>query len=451
MFSKLFYRVFKPKIYKYHQFYEKSQWWDIKTLEEYQFRKLKELLEYAYNNVPFYKELWDTYGVDYKINSLDDLKNFPITTKEMLQEAIKNKKISKDFIDKLNSKEIVWQSTTGSSGKPFKFPVDIESENHKNGLRRRLYKWYGLDYGVKSAKFWRGNYKKSFKEKVKEYITGQYRFCIYDPKYPKETELNEERIEFFIKELNKIKPQVIDGFPSALREIANYILKNNIKLTFQVKSIVTGAEKLDDKTREILAQAFNCLVFNRYGGTESSIIAHECEIQAKGEHKLHIQEDRLIVETDENNEIIFTDLTSKALPFIRYKNGDIGIINENYRCECGRNFKVFDYIEGRVNEMFILPSGGKISSHLWQNYMKKCEGIERYQMIQNRDYSVDIFWIKNEKLFKKDEFEHVKNLVNNALKGCKIKWIKVEKIDVGIGGKFKQHICKVKNEYNNKR
>jgi len=60
-------------------------------------------------------------------------------------------------------------------------------------------------------------------------------------------------------------------------------------------------------------------------------------------------------------------------------------------------------------------------------------------------------WVKNEKLFKKDEFEYVKNLVNNALEGCKIKWIKVEKIEMGVGGKFKQHICKVKNEYNNKR
>ena len=443
---KFMFNIIKPQIYKYHQFYEKSQWWDRKTLEEYQLKKLKELLEYAYKNVPFYRELWDKYGVNYKINSLDDLKRFPITNKEMLQQAIKEKKISREYVNKLNSKEIVWQSTTGSSGKPFKFPVDIESENHKNGLRRRLYKWYGLDYGVKWAKFWRGNYKKSFKEKLKEFITKQYRFCIYDPKYPEETKLTEERIKFFIKELNRIKPQIIDGFPSALREIANYILKNNIKLTFQVKSIVTGAEKLDDKTREILSNAFGCLVFNRYGGTESSIIAHECEIQAKTEHKLHIQEDRLIVETDENNEIIFTDLTSRALPFIRYKNGDVGVINENYECECGRCFKVFDYIQGRVNEMFILPDGGKISSHLWQNYMKKCEGIDKYQMIQNEDYSVDIFWVKNEELFKKDEFEYVKNLVNNALKKCKVKWIEVEKINVGTGGKFRQHICKVKNE-----
>ncbi len=451
MLSRLILRLFRPQVYKRYLFYEQSQWWDKERLEAYQLKKLQELLEYAYKNVAFYKELWDKHNIDYKITSLDDLQKFPITTKKMLQQAIKEKKISKQYIYKLNTDAIVWQTTTGSSGKPFRFPVDKESEEHKNGLRRRLYKWYGLDYGVKWAKFWRGSYKKSFKEKVKEFITKEYRFCIYDPKYPKETELNEKRINYFIEELNKIKPEIIDGFPSALREIANYMIKNDIELSFQIKSIVTGAEKLDDTTREVLSKAFNTLVFNRYGGTESSIIAHECDIQARSEHKLHIQEDRLIVQTDKNGEIVFTDLTSKALPFIRYKNGDIAQINENYRCECGRAFKVFDFIEGRVNEMFILPDGGKISSHLWQNYMKKSQGIEKYQMVQNEDFSVDIFWVKNKDLFNKNEFEYVQKLVKNALTGCKVRWNEVEKIDPLAGGKFRQHICKVENGFSYSR
>jgi phenylacetate-CoA ligase len=441
---KFLFIVFRYKVYKCYQFYEKSQWWDRKTLEEYQLRKLKEILKYAYKYVPFYKELWDECGVDYRISSLEDLKKFPITTKEMLQKAIQENKISVEYIDKLNTNKIVWQSTTGSSGKPFKFPVDIESENHKNGLRRRLYRWYGIDYGTKWVKFWRGKYKKSLKEKIKEFLTGQYRFCIYDPDYPEETKLTENRIKYFITELNKLKPEVIDGFPSALREIGNYILENDIHLDFKLKAIVTGAEKLDDTTRNILSSAFNCLVFNRYGGTESSIIAHECEVQAKTNHKLHIQEDRLIIETNENNEIIFTDLTSKALPFIRYKNGDIGKINENYKCSCGRVFKVFDYIEGRVNEMFILPDGGKLSSHLWQNYMKKCQGIKKYQMIQNEDYSVVIFWVKNDLLFNEKEFKKVQNLIKKALQGCNVKWYRVDNIYPQKGGKFIQHICKVK-------
>lgn len=445
MLNKLLNKFLKPEVYNLHQFYEKNQWLSKEELEKYQINKLQKLIEYSYNNVLFYKNLWNKKNIDIKIYSLKDLEKFPIVDKSMLQEAIKNNEISKEYIDKLKTNQIVWQSTTGSSGKPFKFPVDILSENHKDGLRRRLYKWYGIDYGIKWAKFWRGSYKKSFKEKVKEYLTGQYKFCIYDPKYPKETELNESRIKSFIIELNRIKPSVIDGFPSALIEISNYIMKNNIELEFKVESIVTGAELLTLEDRKIISKAFDATVFNRYGGTESSIIAHECEYQAKNEHFLHIQDDRLIVELDENNELIFTDLTTYSLPFIRYKNGDLGTIDKEYKCPCGRNLTMLTSIKGRVNDMFLLPDGGKISSHIWQNYMKKCEGIEKYQMIQEKIDLVIINWIKNSDLFHENEFVYVQNLIQNALKECQIVWNEVNKIEVGIGGKFRQHICKVKN------
>lgn len=443
MLNKLLNKFLKPEVYKLHQFYEKNQWLSKEEIEKYQINKLKELVNYSYLNVPFYKNLWDKNNINIEINSVQDLEKFPVVDKIMLQEAIKNNQISKEYLDKLETDEIIWQSTTGSSGKPFKFPVDINSENHKNGLRRRLYQWYGINYGTKWAKFWRGSYKKSFKEKLKEFITGEYRFCIYDPKYPKETELNEDRVNEFIEELNKIKPNVIDGFPSALREIANHIIKNNIQLQFKVESIVTGAELLTNEEREIISRAFNTIVFNRYGGTESSVIAHECEYQAQNEHFLHIQDDRLIVESDENNELIFTDLTTYSLPFIRYKNGDLGTIDKEYKCHCGRNLSMLTSIQGRVNDMFILPDGGKISSHIWQNYMKKCEGIEKYQMIQEKKDLVVINWIKNSDLFQEVELKYVHELIQNALKDCNVIWNEVSQIEVGVGGKFRQHICKV--------
>jgi phenylacetate-CoA ligase len=443
--NKLLNKLFKRKVFDLHQEYEKTQYLSRNELEKLQLNKLKQLLNYTYKNVPFYRKLWDEHNINHNINSLEDLKSFPIVNKSMLQNAIKNNEISQEYLDKLDTSEIVWQATTGSSGKPFKFPVDLNSENHKNGLRRRLYKWYGLDYGTKWAKFWRGSYKKSFKEKIKEYITGQYRFCIYDPKYPKETELNDNRIKYFIAELNKVKPKVIDGFPSALTEISKYILKNKIELAFDVKSIVTGAEVLTDDNRLLISKAFKTTVFNRYGGTESSVLAHECDVQAKSDHKLHIQEDRLIVENGKNNEIIFTDLTSYALPFIRYSNGDIGKINSEYNCSCGRHLKLLDNINGRVNDMFILPDGGKISSHIWQNYMKKCEGIEKYQIIQEKVDLITVNWIKNIELFNQNEFDYVQELVQNALIDCKVIWNEVEKIEVSTGGKFRQHICKVES------
>lgn len=440
----ILFRLIKPQVYKYAQLYERLQWMTRQEIRAYQFSRLKELLEYAYKNVPFYREFWDSYGIDPVVDSLEDLKKFPVVSKSMLQEAIKSGKISREYIGKLNSREISWQSTTGSSGEPFRFPVDLNSSNHKEGVRRRVYRWYGLDYGVKWARFWRGEYRKTFRDKIKEWLIGEYRFCIYDPKYPLETRLTPERIIYFIDELNKIKPEIIDGFVSSLRDISLCILENDISLDFKPRAIVTGAEMLTDNDRKLISKAFGSVVFNRYGGTESSIIAHECEYQAKSEtHYLHIQEDRLIVEVDENNELIFTDLSNRAIPFIRYRNGDIVTVDNSYDCPCGRKFSVITSIQGRVNDMFILPGGGKVTSHLFQHYMKKCEGIAKYQMIQESLDLIVVNWVKNRNLFKEEEFRYVQKLIAEALKGCKVIWNEVKDIEVGPGGKFRQHICKL--------
>ena len=75
--------------------------------------------------------------------------------------------------------------------------------------------------------------------------------------------------------------------------------------------------------------------------------------------------------------------------------------------------------------------------------MKKCEGIKKYQMIQERKDFVKINWVKNRENFNSNDFAHVKEMIYNALKDCKVEWIEVDDIDVGIGGKFRQHICLV--------
>jgi len=358
--------------------------------------------------------------------------------------AIDNNQISNEFVSEKSTKKVVWQVSTGSDGKPFLYPNNMNSENHRNAARRRLYNWYGLGYGTKWAHFWRGKYKKSFYSLLKESLTKRYSFCIYDPEYPKETELNAARIKFFIDKLNRIKPTIIDGFPSALYEIGNYMKENDVNLNYNVRAVVTGAEVLNDDTRKLISEVFNAPVYNRYGGTESSIIAHECTFQTESNHYLHIQEDRLIVETDDNDEIILTDLNTKSIPFIRYKNGDMATINDNYYCPCKRQLKIISNIQGRVNDMFILPNGNKITSHLWQTYMKKTPSIANYRMVQEEDFSVKIYWIRKKNTFDDISFSYVQGLVYEALKGCDIKWIEKSNFKRGIGGKFRQHISNAK-------
>ena len=62
----------------------KTQWYTKDKLQEYQFYRLKSLLEHSYKNVPYYTELFDKHGFNpFKMNSFRDFKKIPFLTKKI--------------------------------------------------------------------------------------------------------------------------------------------------------------------------------------------------------------------------------------------------------------------------------------------------------------------------------------------------------------------------------
>ena len=91
-FIKSNYYKFVPFRYRYGKVYGKtldfllkSQHWDEDKLKEYQLNELQRLLKHCYNNVPYYNQMFIKSGwnpLDFK--SVEDLKEFPILTKQKL-------------------------------------------------------------------------------------------------------------------------------------------------------------------------------------------------------------------------------------------------------------------------------------------------------------------------------------------------------------------------------
>lgn len=79
--------------------------------DKVQFKKLKETLIYAYNHVPYYKQLFEKYDFKpEKMVTVDEIKNIPVLTKEKVVEAAE---------DIYSDEEIPYYTsyTGGSSGK----------------------------------------------------------------------------------------------------------------------------------------------------------------------------------------------------------------------------------------------------------------------------------------------------------------------------------------------
>src|SRR5688500_19841179 len=65
---------------------EQSQWLSAKEIEELQFRRLKEHLEFAYQQVPYYRRLFDEHGLQpHRIDALADFARVPFLTRDILR------------------------------------------------------------------------------------------------------------------------------------------------------------------------------------------------------------------------------------------------------------------------------------------------------------------------------------------------------------------------------
>jgi phenylacetate-CoA ligase len=153
-----------------------------------------------------------------------------------------------------------------------------------------------------------------------------------------------------------------------------------------LSAIIVSAEMLYDETRQAIEACFKVPVYNRYGGRDLHFVAQECRAQ-KG---LHINSENLLVEIvkdgrqvapGELGEIVITRLDNFVMPFVRYRSGDLGVLN-SAACECGRSLPLLQKIEGRVQDAIVTAEGRIISGPFFAHVMKDCPDVREFQVHQ---------------------------------------------------------------------
>ena len=200
---------------------------------------------------------------------------------------------------------------------------------------------------------------------------------------------------------------------------------------------MTSGEQLYDWQKEIIQKAFSTDVYNFYGSREFSIIAHEC----KKHEGLHIMAENLIVEVvnkkgenvyDEEGELVITDLSNFAFPFIRYKILDRAILTKK-KCSCGINLPLLKSVQGRTFDLIKLKNGSSIGATFFTHLFREKPGIDDFRIYQNDLLNILIEYISQEtrldlEFFKNKIFEHSDNLI-------KVDFKKVDEFNVPESGK----------------
>ena len=129
-----------------------------------------------------------------------------------------------------------------------------------------------------------------------------------------------------------------------------------------LKAGIFGAEAWSEEMRQSIQDTLGIKAYDIYGLTELSGpgVAFECSAQTG----MHINEDHFIAEVidpatgevlpdGEQGELVFTSITKKAFPLLRYRTRDICVLSHE-KCSCGCTHVKMSKPRGRTDDMLII-------------------------------------------------------------------------------------------------
>lgn len=359
---------------EYYQLYISTQWYDKKRMEEYQFNKLRNLIKHVHENVPFYKKyMADKDITPDNFTSIKSLELFPIITKEIIQDNYKA--FIPENLEKI--KGVKTGQTGGTTGNILYNRNDAATRSSTWAAFKRFEDWMKITRNDKTLSLMGGHVighqiKHRIKNSVKGILKNKISFSPYDT--------SEENINNIIEVLKSKNISFIRSYSQFLFSLSHRL--KNAGLSFNIKAISTTAEPLTEEHRNLFKEVFNAEIFDQYGFGEIGGVAFECD-----HHKgLHITEERAIVEVNDNNELIVTDLDNYAMPFLRYWNADQAIIDEEL-CSCGRKSALIKKIMGRTCDYIIGLNGEFLHwAYFWHllfdSEIAKTKNLRKFQVRQ---------------------------------------------------------------------
>ncbi|MGG7035411.1 MAG: phenylacetate--CoA ligase family protein [Flavobacterium sp.] len=414
---------------KYYQQLLKSQFLSEQEINDFQVNKLKNVLIYCNENIPYYQKIFKKLNfIPEDVTSIKDLEKLPILTKEDVRNNYEEL-INPNFNDK-----VLHSHTSGSTGKSLKFLFSEDAVQYRWALWFRHKHRFGIEpndayatftglaaipLNQKRPPYWRENYA------MKQTI-----FTMHH--------INRDTVPYIVERLNKGGFKYYSGYPSILYNLAVIIDDLGLEMKRPPKVIFTGAEALLDYQREKISNVFNCLVTDQYGFSEGCGNASRCEHDLFHEDFEYgiLECHKPIANSDGTytGDVLATGFTNLAMPFIRYQVGDTATWIDK-KCECGRESKAIIQVNGRNEDYVITPEGNKILR--FDYIFKDTDSVFESQIVQKKLGEIVIRIVKRNNYTDKDE-KNITHLVHSKISpNLKVFYEYVSEIEREATGKFR--------------
>ena len=361
---------------------EESQWWARERILELQSERLRYLVNYAYDNVPYYRRIFDERGLKPDdVKASHDLVKLPILTKQLIR-----RNFDEITASGFPARERVKLSTAGSTGEPLVFYSTRHCHiNLSFAARQRGYSAVGFELGDKHARLSIRYGHEARNERFWNIPVEFFRRQLFIDVH----KLSVETMPCLAGRIERFQPKFIRSAPEVIEELARFI-KAQEKQTLRPQAIITGASQLYDYQRDLFREVFGCDTYDFYGAVEQHTIACECP-QHSGYHIAAehvvvevVDEEGIPVPSGEEGRIVITNLYNYAMPFIRYEIGDLGVASDS-TCPCGRGLPLLETVSGRAFDVILTRSKGPIPGvRLWRpiHALFANLGVEQFQIVQ---------------------------------------------------------------------
>lgn len=381
--------LYPLSILKLKREFDISQYYSLDQFNKYQIQRLSSVLSQSYENIPYYKELFNNLKIQPKdIQSVADLSNLPVLKKSDLKNNFLNLQAKN-----MNVFKPVLLSTSGTTGEKLSFYVDKPSNILEFVYYWRYWGWAGYTLGDRFVEFSSYYFMKHNPDELFALKKISNRLLLNS------IAISENNANDYALIIKKYKPKYLKGLPSVLYYFALFLREQNIS-GINFKAIFSTGEMLLDYQRKLIEETFKCKVFDSYGHMERTIAASECE---KG--SLHINPEYGIFEiTDKeksssdgssfSGKVIGTSLHNMSMPLIRYELGDRVEFKEGQTCSCGRAMPIIEKVLGRNQDVIVTPDGRVITTMFI--IFNEIQGIKLGQIVQNSKDELVLNLVKSE-------------------------------------------------------
>ncbi|MDR0446011.1 MAG: phenylacetate--CoA ligase [Oscillospiraceae bacterium] len=351
--------------------------------------RLVETVAHVYKNVPYYRALMDKKGVSPKdIHGVDELHLLPFLTKDDLREAYPYGLLAVPLSDCVRI-----HSTSGTTGRRVvAFYTQDDIDLWEDCCARAIVAAGGTKDDVVHVSYGYGLFTGGSGLDGGSHKVGSLTL-------PMSSGNTERQIQF----MTDLGSTIICCTPSYAAYLAETIHETGNRDKIKLKAGIFGAEAWSEEMRRHIEAKLRIKAYDIYGLTEISGpgVSFECSEQAG----MHVNEDHFIPEIidpatgerlpdGEKGELVFTSITKKAFPLLRYRTRDICVLTRG-TCACGRTLVKMAKPMGRSDDMLIIRGVNVFPSQI-ETVLINCGFEANYQLVVDRVSFSDTLEVKVE-------------------------------------------------------